>query len=237
MSMGDHLPYAIKSFKREASVLASMNNRSIVRLLGVVVSDSNKDTVVGLVLEFVEGTSLHDVSRDATVNMKRRLGMAISMAKAFSYLHQSGHVHRDTKPLNSMVRSADDSVVLIDFGLAIDTSPEHQYVTSHIHAGTPAYLAPEQILSKGKKPLTCKIDVYAFGIILPEIATGHAWKIQDSDKLCQDRRGIGYPVFSPQSVCLELKAISTKCMSVDASDRPPFTDIIPMLEAVHAMLA
>jgi serine/threonine protein kinase/formylglycine-generating enzyme required for sulfatase activity len=92
------------------------------------------------------------------------------VARALHVAHEAGLVHRDVKPGNIMVTPAGDPV-LLDFGLARDLTAEVQGLTqSGQIIGTPAYLAPEQIVQT-RGPVSRRTDVYALGVILFECLT------------------------------------------------------------------
>ncbi len=100
--------------------------------------------------------------------------MATDIAKALAAAHERGIVHRDLKPENIVV-TANGSVKVVDFGLAqFDVAAEDLASVTRLTdpgtmAGTPPYMAPEQLLGKPTSPRT---DQFAFGVLLYELLTG-----------------------------------------------------------------
>ena len=112
------------------------------------------------------------VSGDSKGGLEDVLRLLERAARALHVAHEAGLVHRDVKPANIMV-NADGYPVLLDFGLARDLDGEGQTLTqSGQIMGTPAYLAPEQIVA-ARGPVDRRTDVYALGVTLFECLTLH----------------------------------------------------------------
>jgi DNA-binding NarL/FixJ family response regulator len=125
----------------------------------------DKDTYY-IVVELVKGKPLYDFI-PCPPTMVARYGQQICMA--LDYAHRQGVIHRDIKPANIYVTD-DNSIKLMDFGLAIPIDGERKRVTaSGSVIGTPVYLSPEQ--AQGK-PLTSQTDLYSLGVVLYEMVTG-----------------------------------------------------------------
>ena len=148
-------------FAREAQSVAALNHPNIVTIYSV----EEADGIPFLTMELVGG---------------RALKIAIPLADALTVAHASGITHRDLKPANIMV-GVDGRVKILDFGLAKLHEPanaalrtaslattEHDTGEGRI-VGTPAYMSPEQ--AEGK-PLDHRTDIFSFGVILDEMATG-----------------------------------------------------------------
>jgi serine/threonine-protein kinase len=168
--MADHLvhdPTFVDRFTREARAAAMLSHPNVVS-----VSDQGSDQgLVFLVMELVRGRTLRDL-----LQARGRL----TVAEAFAVLepvlagltaaHRAGIVHRDIKPENVLI-GTDGVVKVADFGLAravVGTGQTSQ--TGGVLIGTVAYLSPEQ-LERGRAD--ARSDIYAAGIVLYEMLTGH----------------------------------------------------------------
>ena len=161
-------------FEREARAIAALNHPNICTLY-----DVGPDY---LVMELVEGPTLADRIKQGPVLLDETLLIARQIAEALEAAHDKGIVHRDLKPGNVKIK-ADDSVKVLDFGLAKVTgsgtsesdSEQSPTLTFHpatqagIILGTAAYMAPEQ--ARGK-PVDRRADIWAFGCVLYEMITG-----------------------------------------------------------------
>jgi formylglycine-generating enzyme required for sulfatase activity/tRNA A-37 threonylcarbamoyl transferase component Bud32/dienelactone hydrolase len=161
-------------FEREARAIAAMNHPHICTLHDVGPNY--------LVMELVEGETLGDALKRGPLPLDQALRYAAQIAGALAAAHAQGIVHRDLKPGNVMITAA--GVKVLDFGLAKHaivansdtetdtvslTSLEAQTRPGHI-VGTVAYMSPEQVESR---PLDARSDVFAFGVVLYEMLSGH----------------------------------------------------------------
>ena len=173
-------PDRIARFRREASVLASLNHPNVGGLHDVLESDG----VHVLVLELIEGDTLAEVIARAPLTVDRALPLFVQIARALEAAHRKGIVHRDLKPGNIKV-GADDRATVIDFGIAktaavatmqtdADTqipgaTPDALETTNGLLIGTPAYMSPEQV--RGGQ-IDERSDIWAFGCCLYQALTG-----------------------------------------------------------------
>jgi serine/threonine-protein kinase len=169
----------LSRFQREAKVLASLNHPNIAQIYGFEDSGATH----ALVLELVDGPTLADRIAQGPIPLAEALALARQIADALEAAHEQGIVHRDLKPANIKVRE-DGTVKVLDFGLAKVTSLDmaHPELTQAptltalgTHAGvilgTAAYMSPEQ--ARGQA-VDKRSDVWAFGCVLFEMATGRA---------------------------------------------------------------
>jgi Tol biopolymer transport system component len=165
-------------FEREAQVLASLNHPGIASVYGLEESNG----IRGLVMELVEGPTLADRLRQGPIPLEEALQIAKQIAEALEYAHERGIIHRDLKPANVKV-TPDGAVKLLDFGLAkaiegdcaasdVSSSPTISIAATQagIILGTAAYMSPEQ--ARGK-PVDRRADIWAFGVLLFEMLSGH----------------------------------------------------------------
>jgi len=194
-----------------------------------VVSGDGLPRLCGLALEWIEGASLASLMASSleVVTLQDRLSYARQITVVLNALHSSPKqiIHRDLKPSNIMVSMPSKRVVIVDFGLAREAA-DH---TRHVGAGTELYLSPEQMENK---PCTRKVDVYAFGITLPQLITGRPWMLMDNKFVPQTAR---FPPFSPQNVCQLVEDLARSCVSADPSKRPEFKDIGTSLDTISAL--
>ena len=171
-------------FQREAEVLASLNHPHIAHVYGI--EDG------ALVMELVEGEDLAARIAAGPMPIDEVLRIARQIADALEAAHEQGIVHRDLKPANVKIRT-DGTVKVLDFGLAKTVEPPASRQASALansptitspamtqHGtilGTAAYMAPEQ--AKGR-PVDKRADIWAFGVVVFEMATGKPLFASDS---------------------------------------------------------
>lgn len=154
-------PEFAERFKSEARAMAKLNHSNIVAVYDFGITYGGH---LFLVMEWVEGPTLHELIHKGTIPVKKAASLAMQLCDALSYAHNHGILHRDIKPGNIMVNQ-EDQVKVTDFGLArpiTGEAEENPY-------GTPDYAAPE-ILGKGT--VDQRADIYAAGIVLYEMLTG-----------------------------------------------------------------
>jgi serine/threonine protein kinase len=157
-------PSVFKRFQREANALKKLAHPNIVPFYGLYQA---RDFT--FLLEcFVDGPTLGDILRQrqgSSLPVGDALAYLKALSAALGYAHANGVVHCDVKPGNVML-DRDGTIYLTDFGIARHTEST---TVSMAGTGTPAYMAPEQILRGAVSPAT---DVYALGVVLFEMLTG-----------------------------------------------------------------
>lgn len=119
-----------------------------------------------IVLEFLTGQTLQQVLRDGQPPLRRKVEIALCIARALDHVHSRGLIHRDIKPDNIHIDTS-GRVKLMDFGI-VKTSDSSLTRTGYA-LGTPQFVAPEVVSGQ---PVTALADVYSFGVLLFEIFTG-----------------------------------------------------------------
>ncbi|KAK7396761.1 hypothetical protein VNO78_17919 [Psophocarpus tetragonolobus] len=163
---------ALDEFQAEIAVLSKVRHRHLVSLLGYSIEGNERI----LVYEYMPQGALskhlfHWKNLQLEpLSWKRRLNIALDVARGMEYLHTLAHqsfIHRDLKPSNILL--ADDFRAKVsDFGL-VKLAPEGEKSVVTTLAGTFGYLAPEYAVT-GK--ITTKADVFSFGVVLMELLTG-----------------------------------------------------------------
>jgi serine/threonine-protein kinase len=153
-------------FQREMAIGKKLEHPSVVRTI-----DSGDMDQLCNVLEWVDGRFLREIlTREGKLSVERATRIAMGICEALEYIHGQGVVHRDLKPENIMVGEG-DSIKLIDFGISAGEGMRRLTFSKLSNAmGTPDYISPEQIKRKRNDG---RSDVYALGVILFEMLTGH----------------------------------------------------------------
>jgi len=187
-----HLTETLERFRREARAASALNHPNIV-----VVHDVGQfDGQPFMVMEFLEGRTLKQVIERERVRPQAVIDLAIEIADGLAAAHAKGIIHRDIKPTNIFVTGAAGSspgqVKILDFGLAKSWTPEEgsgempaftetgtssptavvnevSLTSPGMTVGTAAYMSPEQ--ARGEE-LDARTDLFSFGIVLYELATG-----------------------------------------------------------------
>ena len=225
MMIGDPAQY--ERFQRELEVLNTLDHPSILHGLG----SGQYNRIPYLATELIKGRSLREViATSAPLPTDQALPLVRKIADGLAYCHEHGVVHRDLKPENILVTDEGQPVIM-DFGLAL-TKGSHRvtYANLSATAGTPDYMAPEQIEGQRGDPRT---DLYALGTMFYEMLSGTLPFSADNNFAVMQLHLNGVaprldkvqPAVSPQ-----LAAIVAKCLQRDPADR--YADVRAFIAAL-----
>src|SRR4029453_16749635 len=157
-------PEIARRFRAEAVTVARLNHPGIATIYELF----QREDQWLMVMEFVRGETLeHLVGRIGPLPAERAADMCQQALVALGHAHRLGVVHRDLKPGNLMLTEG-GSVKIMDFGIARVAGTEH-LTNAGSMMGTPAYMAPEQVLGH---EVDARADLYAIGVVLYRLATG-----------------------------------------------------------------
>ncbi|MGH9346041.1 MAG: serine/threonine-protein kinase, partial [Vicinamibacterales bacterium] len=189
--------------------------------IAVVYALEEIDGDVFIAAEHVKGRTLKAELLDGPLGPARALETAIDIARALSAAHDAGIVHRDLKPEN-ILRTGNGGIKILDFGIAQFTDRTLTQLTlAGAVLGTPAYMAPEQLVSGD---VDFRADLYALGVMLVEMATGVHPLAGGS---------------SPREALPDaLRTIADRCLARDPRARPRSTRaLLAELESIREHLA
>ena len=205
-STGPLIPEAAARFQREAHLAATLDHPHIVRVLDygytqpIVTTPSPpwaeaaSEFIPYLAMEYLYGASLKELARQrAPLPLEWVWRIGEQLCAALAVAHAAGVVHRDVKPQNVMVLDSPIELFckLTDFGIARQVAGDLTTLTATGQViGTPDYLSPEQVLGEPGGP---SADIYALGIVLYELITGHLPFQADTPLAAASRRMVADP--------------------------------------------
>ena len=153
----------VERFRREARAVAKLAHPNIV----TVIDRGEQDGRQFIVFEYVDGPNLKDLTRDGPLEPREAIELTLQVARALSFAHQRGLVHRDVKPQNVLLND-DGQAKVTDFGIARSLDVQGVTQTGTV-LGTSDYIAPEQARGQRVDP---KTDIYSLGTVLYELLVG-----------------------------------------------------------------
>jgi serine/threonine-protein kinase len=238
-------PYALRRMHQRLrfNLLA---RRRFVRGAEILSKIADHDGIVGyvehgrisgqlyLLMDYVEASNLKELyAQQDPVLLENVAQILIDIAAALEHTHENGYMHLDFKPENILV-TRNASVRLIDFDLA-QPIPEKALKPSRKNPGTPAYMAPEQLLGE---PITHRVDIFSYGVAAYELLAGEKPFPGDTPgeilKKQLDRSGfIPLRQHNP-GVPPAMEKVILRCLERDPARRYPFVGL--MAREVQAAL-
>ena len=221
----------LERFKREAELSARLDHPRILR----VHSASFEGSIPYLVVDLLSGGSLGErLDRGDVIAPEEAIEYGLGLAQALSHAHERGVLHRDLKPDNVMLDES-GAPHLVDFGLALEPSRETRLTQSGVALGTPATMAPEQVM--GERAESASTDVYGLGATLYWLLAGDPPLGSDCVDMIQlvimimEREPPSLSKVRPD-VPAPLVALVTESLRKDPAARPSLSDWIRVLEAL-----
>jgi len=211
-------PVAIKVFRHdpkgrfddEVAALARLSHAGLVSIFDI----GRYGGRPYLVMQLVTGPSLKSRLLDGPLSLDETVRLGAALAGALAHAHERGVVHRDVKPANILL-DEHGAPHLADLGIALLTGGERRTRTDEI-LGTPAYLAPEQVLGAEVGP---PIDVYALGLVLLECLTGRT-EYSDGNEIAAALARLNRPPRIPGELPRRLTTLLGAMTATEPGRRP-----------------
>ncbi|KAI3720134.1 hypothetical protein L6452_21044 [Arctium lappa] len=231
-----------KEFINEAKLLARVQHRNVVNLLGFCGNPEKLLVYEYIVHESLDKLLFKSANREI-LDWKRRYDIILGVARGLLYLHEDSHdriIHRDIKASNILL---DDKWIpkIADFGMARLYPEDQSHVNTRV-AGTNGYMAPEYVMHGN---LSVKADVYSFGVVVLELISGQKNSAFNLDPECQNLLDWAYKLYKKGksleilesslassadldqvSACIQIGLL---CTQSDPQQRPTMRRVVVML--------
>ncbi len=214
---------ARRRFVRGAEILSKIGDHD--RIIGYVEHGKIGGRLY-LLMDYVEASNLKELHvRQDPVLLENVAQILIDMAEGLEHMHDNGFMHLDFKPENVLV-TRNASVRLVDFDLA-QLIPEKPKKASRKNPGTPAYMAPEQLLGE---PITHRVDIFSYGVAAYELLTHQKpFPGETPGEILAkqlDRSGFIAPRDYNSDIPASLEKVILRCLEREPERRYPFVGVM-----------
>jgi serine/threonine protein kinase/Tfp pilus assembly protein PilF len=229
-NLGSRSTAARERFMREARAAAALRHPNVATVYQFGVCEETGQFFYAM--ELIEGETLEErVRRLGPLDVLTTINIALQVTAALAAAEEHGLVHRDLKPGNLMLVSTDDSVKVIDFGVAkaVAEKTNTMALTHGGFVGTPAFASPEQFTNA---PVDVRSDIYSLGVTLWFLLTGHMlFSGRTIEEIRDLRQSMSLPLEQLKAARVPRRFVTllTSMLAIQPAARPGTHDLLARL--------